>query len=81
VKYRKYINPMPEGPERLDVMPYPSQRAKLFRVTGKRRVSPGRITSLVTADSLDEAKALFEGGAVPAIGLGWVVVQIEEVVS
>lgn len=79
MKYRKYINKGTDV-ERLDVKAYPTTTGKTFRVTGRRRVTPGQLEATVTAATAAEAQLLFETGEVPGVGLGWRVISVEEIV-
>ena len=77
-KYRKYLHPLQTDVERLDVKAYPRTPGRRYLVTAARRNTAGEIQAEVTATSEAAAIEKFQSGEVPAIGLGWIVLRVEE---
>lgn len=78
MRYRKYIKTVHEDPERLHpIKPIPVGTTR-YLVKARRRESPGGITIYVNASDSNEAKRMVEAGEVPAIGLGWLVYDVQE---
>jgi hypothetical protein len=78
VRYRKYLKPVLDNPERLDQVARPQERTRTFLVSARRRFSPGGMQLKVEAPTADEAVRRVEAGEVPAVGLGWTVVSVVE---
>lgn len=81
MRYRKYIKTVLEDPERLHPIAPMSEVGTRYLVKARRRESPGNISLYVTASDSTEATRKVEAGELPAIGLGWIVYDVQEVVA
>lgn len=55
-----------------------SKALKTFSVKARRRFTPGEMSFTYQAENETQVRARFEEGEIPGIGLGWVIVDIQE---